>query len=480
MPTGNGLPRDFFARLIWKESRFDPGRRQPGRRRRHRPVHAGHGHDARPRRHSFDIEQAIPASAHYLGELKTGFGNLGLAAAAYNAGENRVSRWLSSGGFLPLETEDYVLDIMGEPADNFADARLCRHGPAARPEAGFRRGLPQAAGDHESHDRRHGDRSTSSRGASRSPAISAAPPRSASGSALSGRFPALLADHEPVVSRVRTPLGRRGIYAVRIGADDRARRRHHLPAAARRRRRLHRGAEQVAANASATRRRPGQSDLVSSALGDERRRRSQHGRPLAIGLKQVVRLGDQAVELLARPVGAMQRRPASPCRRPRPCRSPCPSLRRRRSDRADRRRAGRRARSPSRIPPAARGRPRRAGDDRAGLAGEADQRAGLHRLQRDDAGLVGRGFARPRDRAPGRRPCRRCRRRAPAPAPASSRRSAGELRVAGASAMMSKASVSRLSPARMAVASSKALCTVGWPRRRSSSSMAGRSSWISE
>ncbi len=36
---------------------------------------------------SFDIDKALPASAKYLGELKTGFGNLGLAAAAYNAGE---------------------------------------------------------------------------------------------------------------------------------------------------------------------------------------------------------------------------------------------------------------------------------------------------------------------------------------------------------------------------------------------------------
>ena len=40
---------DFFARLIWKESRFDPNARQPGRRRGHRPVHAGHRQDARPR-----------------------------------------------------------------------------------------------------------------------------------------------------------------------------------------------------------------------------------------------------------------------------------------------------------------------------------------------------------------------------------------------------------------------------------------------
>ena len=38
---------------------------------------------------------------------------------------------------------------------------------------------------------------------------------------LQGRFPALLSSYEPVVSRVRTPIGRRGIYAVRIGADSR-------------------------------------------------------------------------------------------------------------------------------------------------------------------------------------------------------------------------------------------------------------------
>ena len=39
---------------------------------------------------------------------------------------------------------------------------------------------------------------------------------------IKGRYGALLADYEPVVSRVRSPLGRRGLYAVRIGVDDRA------------------------------------------------------------------------------------------------------------------------------------------------------------------------------------------------------------------------------------------------------------------
>ena len=47
-------------------------------------------------------------------------------------------------------------------------------------------------------------------------------------------------------------------------------------------------------------------------------------------------------------------------------------------------------------------------------------------------------------------------------------------------ARISNASACRLSPASTASASPKALCTVGLPRRRSASSMHGRSSWISE
>ena len=116
----NGLPSDFFARLIWKESRFDPDAVSPAGAEGIAQFMPGTA-DMRGLANSFDIEQALPASARYLAELKAGFGNLGLAAAAYNAGESRVSRWLASGGFLPLETEDYVLDIMGEPADNFAE-----------------------------------------------------------------------------------------------------------------------------------------------------------------------------------------------------------------------------------------------------------------------------------------------------------------------------------------------------------------------
>lgn len=214
-----GLPREFFARLIWKESRFDPNAVSPVGAEGIAQFMPGTA-KMRGLENPFDIEQAIPASARYLAELKQGYGNLGLAAAAYNAGESRVSRWLASGGFLPLETEAYVLDVMGEPADNFTDRA---HSGAVRPLS---------------------EKENFAVACRRLPAIMSATVAMASINVkpwgvqvagnfrraaaigqwqrVRGRFPALLAGHDPVVSRVRTPMGRRGVYAVRIGVDDRA------------------------------------------------------------------------------------------------------------------------------------------------------------------------------------------------------------------------------------------------------------------
>ena len=215
----NGLPKDFFARLIWKESRFDPNAVSPVGAEGIAQFMPGTA-KMRGLANSFDIEQAIPASAKYLAEMKASYGNLGLAAAAYNAGESRVSRWLASGGFLPMETESYVFDVMGEPVDKFADKSYAGTVQPLDPRMSFAvacRRLPvimsqtvamasinvkpwgvQVAGNFR-----------------RSAAI-------AQWLRVRGRFPALLASHDPVVSRVRTPIGRRGIYAVRIGADSRA------------------------------------------------------------------------------------------------------------------------------------------------------------------------------------------------------------------------------------------------------------------
>ena len=116
----HGLPRPFFARLIWKESRFDADAVSPTGAQGVAQFMPGTAF-MRGLRDAFDPEQAIPASAKYLADLRRDFGNLGLAAAAYNAGEERVSGWLAGGGFLPAQTEDYVLSILGRPADEFRD-----------------------------------------------------------------------------------------------------------------------------------------------------------------------------------------------------------------------------------------------------------------------------------------------------------------------------------------------------------------------
>ena len=116
------LPKPYLTRLIWKESRFDISAVSPAGAQgiaQFIPATAMR----RKLRDPFDPEQAIPASAAYLADLRRDFGNLGLAAAAYNAGEDRVSRWLDKGGYLPFETEDYVLAILGQPVEMFREAK---------------------------------------------------------------------------------------------------------------------------------------------------------------------------------------------------------------------------------------------------------------------------------------------------------------------------------------------------------------------
>lgn len=114
----HGVPKPFFARLIWKESRFDIGAVSPVGAQ---GVAQFMPYTAKERGldNPFDPLQAIPASAAFLAELKDTFGNFGLAAAAYNSGPDRVSRWLARGGRLPAETEDYVYSITARSADWF-------------------------------------------------------------------------------------------------------------------------------------------------------------------------------------------------------------------------------------------------------------------------------------------------------------------------------------------------------------------------
>ncbi len=113
-----GLPVAFFTRLIWRESSFRPAAVSPAGAQGVAQFMPGTASE-RGLIDPFDPASAIPASARFLNELKLRFGNLGLAAAAYNAGATALRRWLAGKGPLPFETQDYVLAITGHAADEW-------------------------------------------------------------------------------------------------------------------------------------------------------------------------------------------------------------------------------------------------------------------------------------------------------------------------------------------------------------------------
>ena len=70
---------------------------------------------------AFEPLQALRESASYLRELRTTFrGNLGLAAAAYNAGPGPVEAWLARRSVLPAETQAYVMIVTGYAPEAWA------------------------------------------------------------------------------------------------------------------------------------------------------------------------------------------------------------------------------------------------------------------------------------------------------------------------------------------------------------------------
>lgn len=118
----NSLPIVFFARVIWQESKFDVTARSSAGAlgiAQFMPKTAS----SRGLLNPFDPVEALYESAGYLRELKNTFGNLGLAAAAYNAGPGRLSRWLSGKVQLPGETIAYVRLVTGHSAAEWASAQ---------------------------------------------------------------------------------------------------------------------------------------------------------------------------------------------------------------------------------------------------------------------------------------------------------------------------------------------------------------------
>ncbi|HSG96064.1 MAG TPA: lytic transglycosylase domain-containing protein [Afifellaceae bacterium] len=213
-----GMAPAFFARLIWTESRFDHRAISPKGARgiaQFMPQTAADRGVTDP----FDIAQAIPHSAAYLRDLKAEFGNWGLAAAAYNAGPERVRFWLGGKRALPRETRNYIYSITGRAAEDWSanearepDYRLDATRPfqqacirlpvmwtraAAIASAPWKPWGVQIAGDF-----------------SQSRALSQF-------RRVQKRFGSEIGGHAPIVVRARAPSrGRRSIYAIRIGADS--------------------------------------------------------------------------------------------------------------------------------------------------------------------------------------------------------------------------------------------------------------------
>jgi hypothetical protein len=138
----NDLPLEFFARVIWQESRFQSDAIGPVTRSGKRALGIAQfmPGTASERRllDPFDPVQALPKSAEFLAELRNQFGNLGLAAAAYNAGPRRVQEWLAGSGNMPQETRHYVLAITGTAVDEWAASGKNDRQPDRAPNLGCR------------------------------------------------------------------------------------------------------------------------------------------------------------------------------------------------------------------------------------------------------------------------------------------------------------------------------------------------------
>jgi hypothetical protein len=120
--AANGLPFGFLARLLWTESGVRSEVTSPAGAAgvaQFMPLTAAERGLLDPR----DPLQAIRHAAQLLLELDREFGNLGLAAAAYNAGAARVVKWLQGLSPLPIETRLYVQAITGRAPEDWAALR---------------------------------------------------------------------------------------------------------------------------------------------------------------------------------------------------------------------------------------------------------------------------------------------------------------------------------------------------------------------
>jgi len=218
---GAGLPPLFFARLIWQESRFRANAVSPKGAQGIAQFMPGTA-DLRGLEDPFEPKSALLASAAFLADLRAEFGNLGLAAAAYNSGPQRVRNWLSGEIVaLPAEIRAYVAIVTGRTPDDW------RMGRAASDDAP-KPGTPdKTACERLVAVLKNGG-----------PAIDTAPAGAPWGVQVAGgfsraktlakfqrvrqRFDKIMGERKPIVLRERNlSRGRRPLYQARLGAESR-------------------------------------------------------------------------------------------------------------------------------------------------------------------------------------------------------------------------------------------------------------------
>lgn len=215
------IPAAFLARLLWKESRFNPSAVSPKGAIGIAQFMPGTA-KLRGLEDPFDPTAAIPASAKYLAKLRAQFGNLGLAAAAYNAGENRVARWRAGRSGLSAETRDFVASITGYAAADWADAKPPKADYTLDPERPFQTACRRLPVKRHALQQKYASAPWQPWGVhlaahwSLSQALRQY-------SQLQIKFPRVLADLKPMVLRqVNYSFGAARRYEIRIGQSDRA------------------------------------------------------------------------------------------------------------------------------------------------------------------------------------------------------------------------------------------------------------------
>ena len=228
--VANGLPVEFFARVIWRESHYNPNAVGPPTRSGERAQGIGQfmpGTAAERRLlDPFDPVEALPKSAEFLRDLRNQFGNLGLAAAAYNAGPQRVRDWLAGRHALPRETRNYVAAVTGRGADEWAALGTTpreQNTPPAPPCKDLNVIIKRAPNTFVAELERHVAEGVArpwgvqlSAGFSRDKAL-------AIYAAIERKYRTVLAGHDPMIIRAHfLTRGNSAFYQVRAGAGTRS------------------------------------------------------------------------------------------------------------------------------------------------------------------------------------------------------------------------------------------------------------------